>query len=185
MFRHTAGNSNFKNQNKASRLVFFLTLFFFAFLLAFFSSGLILSISIFDLLHAFLLFFPFLLIGGFFCYILVSDKQKLRKKVLTFPANLPEKVDKDRRLFLKTLGSLGLGGLVYFLFTRKAEAIQFGGTGVPDPIGIEPLGGSQTTGSVTLTDANTWYQVPSSNQSNRFVSGEFELEPKETKNFHR
>lgn len=91
----------------------------------------------------------------------------LKQKTQPSQSSKQDSFDVDRRLFLKTLGSLGLGGLIYFLFTRKAEAIQFGGTGVPDPIGIEPLGNSQTTGSVTLTNADTWYQVPASNQANR------------------
>lgn len=78
-----------------------------------------------------------------------------------------EKIDEKRRQFLKALGSLGLGALLLSLFSKKAYGLQFGGTGVPDPIGIEPLGSSQTTGSVTLTNADTWYQVPSSNQTSR------------------
>jgi len=144
-----------------------LIIFLFAFILAFFGSGFILSIPISNLVHSFLTLLPFLLMGGFFLNIFIIIRQKPKKENTALPTVIPEKIDENRRFFLKTLGSLGLGGLVYFLFTRKAQAIQFGGTGIPDPIGIEPLGGSQTTGSVTLTDANTWYQVPSSNQSNR------------------
>ena len=57
--------------------------------------------------------------------------------------------------------------MLWAIFRKDAGAVQFGGTGIPDPIGVEPLGNSQTTGSVTLTNADTWYQVPNSNQTSR------------------
>ena len=78
-----------------------------------------------------------------------------------------EGLDSGRRQFLRLAGSLGVGAVFFSLLRRDANALQFGGTGVPDPIGVEPLGNSQTTSSVTLTDADTWYQVPSSNQASR------------------
>ena len=91
-----------------------------------------------------------------------SLKNRSRKVV---PAK--NHLDLGRREFLRLAGTLGIGALLLSLFRRPAQAIQFGGTGVPDPIGIEPLGNAQTTGSVTLTDANIWYQVPASNQASR------------------
>jgi|GEM_PF-2090695 len=76
-------------------------------------------------------------------------------------------IDVDRRDFLKLIGSFGVGAFLLALFAKEAKALQFGGTGTPD----QPLGNSQTTGSVTLTSADTWYQIPSSNLSSRvFIS---------------
>jgi hypothetical protein len=141
--------------------------FLLAFGLAFFGSGFILAVPLSNLIYSFLIALAFMLLIGlilsFRKFLIIRQKVQVQ----SLPLVVPEKIDKNRRLFLKTLGSLGLGGLVYFLFTKKAQAVQFGGTGVPDPIGIEPLGNSQTTGSVTLTDANTWYQVPAGNQASR------------------
>jgi hypothetical protein len=145
------------------------------FIITVFGIGPWLAVSYEDLVIASLFTFP-LLIALWLVLIFILDLVKPKTKVrarLTLPNPASQAVgaekgfDEKRRLFLKALGTLGLGGLVYLLFTKKAQALQFGGTGVPDPIGVEPLGGSQTTGSVTLTSADTWYQVPSSNQSNR------------------
>lgn len=152
---------------KLPRIIIFLVCLFLAFGIGLFGSGFVLAVPFSGLTYTFLIVLAFLLLGGFLLTLGKYFTKKKEPQIHSLPAIVPEKIDENRRLFLKTLGSLGLGGLVYFLFTRKAQAIQFGGTGVPDPIGIEPLGGSQTTSSVTLTDTGTWYQVPTSNQASR------------------
>lgn len=151
------------------KLCLFLIFFLSAFYMTFFGIGLLLVVSVPDLIRISFISLPFLLFGVSLLRVLLfaRQSQRLDKKSGSLPTVIPEKVDNQRRLFLKTLGSLGLVGLIYFLLTKKTQALQFGGTGIPDPIGIEPLGNSQTTGSVTLTNANTWYQVPPTNQTNR------------------
>lgn len=86
--------------------------------------------------------------------------------------------DEAKRKFLKTLGVLGVGALVYSLFPSKAQALIFGSTmRAPDPIGLKNASGSlinpateegnfpsgsATDGQVDLTLADTWYPVPAS-----------------------
>lgn len=125
------------------------------------------------IIYSALLIILFVVVAVFFKYLLVAKKAKYKHKLpyknSIKPSDKANKdtFDKNRRQFLKLAGSLGLSAFFLSLFSKKAQALQFGGTGIPDPIGVEPLGNSQTTGSTTLTDADTWYQVPSSNQANR------------------
>ncbi|MDD3662001.1 MAG: hypothetical protein PHG63_02945 [Candidatus Dojkabacteria bacterium] len=83
-----------------------------------------------------------------------------------------DKTDFDpvRRQFLSLLAKTGILGILVLLFThqpKSVDALTFGASGLTTPVGVKPLGGSQTTGSVSLADADTWYPVPSSALSDR------------------
>lgn len=137
-------------------------------ILVFFSA----AIAIFSLPLSIITPTAIILLGSLLLSVSFTFLTAKEKKVVPQEAVVSQEVDEaydiKKREFLKVLGSLGLGALLVSLFrVRDVSALSFGGTGVPDPIGIEPLGSSQTTGSVTLTDANTWYQVPSSNLTSR------------------
>jgi len=103
--------------------------------------------------------------------ISLTGKKSKSKNPLLLPATQEdsEEFDSTRRNFLKAIGALGLGALIsYFIWPRKASALSFGGSGgAVDPVGIKPLGGQQTTGSITLTNADTWYPVPAEPLSER------------------
>ncbi|HLD51548.1 hypothetical protein A3K34_04280 [candidate division WWE3 bacterium RIFOXYC1_FULL_40_10] len=73
-----------------------------------------------------------------------------------------EKPDYERRKFFKYLFSIGIVSLVGFLLNKKSNALSFGSTGVPDPIGIKNFSGSGADYSLTLTTQDTAYQCPAS-----------------------
>lgn len=79
-----------------------------------------------------------------------------------FKVKNKEKLDISKRDFLKALGSLSLGAFIFFLFSKKAQALSFGSTGLPDPVGVKHFSGAGADFSITLTSADTAYQVPAS-----------------------
>lgn len=117
-----------------------------------------------------IILFGLFILSSLGVYLLRTTKDKPERLHKNIHENKvqQEGLDIARRDFFKALGALGFGALItYFIRPRGVSALSFGATGTPDPIGIKPLGNSQTTGSVTLTDANTWYQVPAANLTSR------------------
>lgn len=153
--------------NPKGKRAFFPYLFL-SYLLTLLTASFLFKLSLKEYWPVFLI--PALLIG--IVWVLFSLISNLEKRTSsppvkrTFekkkPVKTPAAVDFKKRDFLKVLSSLGIGTLVYSLFTKKAHALSFGGTGIPDPIGLKHFSGTGTDLSLTLTSADTAYQCPES-----------------------
>ena len=85
--------------------------------------------------------------------------------------------DSKKRFFLKTVGAVGIGALIYSLFSKKAQALVFGSAPATSVVGLKDSSntrispakeedtfptGSSSDGTIALASADTWYAVPSS-----------------------
>lgn len=110
---------------------------------------------------------------------IIDDTEKI--------SNIDKIGDINKRNFLKVIGMLGAGALLFSIFPKKSKAagLIFGSSQrAPDPIGLKnstgnlinpatkegqfPSGDSMN-GTIDLTLADTWYAVPAEAPANDYV----------------
>lgn len=72
-----------------------------------------------------------------------NPKPKIAPAVVHKEKDVPSNVDKNRRMFLKLIGSAGLSLFFFSIFTKKAEAAFFGSVPGPGTVAVKNIAGSQ------------------------------------------
>lgn len=76
---------------------------------------------------------------------IVNQSKKIAKNdpIKLAPATSPNIFDRDRRMFIKLIGSAGLTVLFFSLFTKKAHGAFFGSVPGPGTVAIKDIAGVQ------------------------------------------